>query len=457
MIYISTITAITNLFSYFKEVARGSLQNKLYYLPESSYNQELTSPRNYTSLLNAYKSWVYVCANRNATMTASFPLKLYVAKPNNSKTLVRTRSISRETKKHLYSIGHLDRYLRKAVEVEEVLEHPFLDLMKNVNPFMDENELKETTTLHQDLTGNAFWYLLKNNLGLPAEIWLVPPDKVKIVPSKENFINGYVYSQGLDKVPFDTSEIVHFKYPSPTSAYYGAGCLAAVTYAYDINLNMDKYETNMFANMGRPEGYLKTDQALDDKEFKRLKRLWSQEYGGVKGAGKTAILEKGLEYKPITLTPRELNFLSGRKITKEEIFNAFGIPLGLFSEESNRANSEMANYNYMSGTIAPRHRRQEGKINEMILPLYDERLFCAYDDCIPENEMLEHKRRVDNVKEGIISRNEAREEEGKDALDELDKIYISNTLVPIGTMSEAETEELSKKIIDKVKEKLAKT
>ena len=98
----------------------GSTQNRLQYLPNWYYERELASPENYTSLLNAYKSWVYVCASRNAVSFASFPLRLYVAKPAKSKMLVETRPISKETKKFLYSkeMGHLDRYLRKAVEVE---------------------------------------------------------------------------------------------------------------------------------------------------------------------------------------------------------------------------------------------------------------------------------------------------------------------------------------------------
>ena len=462
MIAIGTVNVINNIFNYIKEVAKGNMSknNRLYYLSDWYYQRELATPDNYTSLLNAYKSWVYVAASKNAATVASYPLKLYVAKPSKTtKLLIKTKPISPETKKFLYSkeMGHLDRYLRKAVEVEEVLEHPFLDLMKNVNPFMNEFELKELTDLHQELVGNSYWYIVSNGAGVPVQIWIIPPDKMKIIPDKEKFIKGYLYINSPNDVIFDPSEIVHFKFPSANNAYYGMGCLSAVTHAYNINDNMNRYENALFSNMARPDGILKTEQELNDNDFKRLKIEWNQTYGKVEKSGKTAVFDKGLDYKMISITPRELSFLAGRKITKEEIYNAFGVPLGLVSEESNRANSEMATYTYMKNTISPRHRRKEQKMNEVLVPRFDERIFCVYENCIPEDKEFEHRTRKENVDSAIINRNEARLELGKDEKEGLDEFYISNMLMPIGgELPEKELEQISRNIAERVKEKLAK-
>jgi len=182
-------------------------------------------------------------------------------------------------------------------------------------------------------------------------------------------------------------------------------------------------------------------------------------YGGVDKTGKTAILEKGLKYEPISFSPRELSFLAGRKLTKEEIFNAFGLPLGLYDKESNRANSEQASYTYMRDTISPRHRRQEQKINEQLLPRYGngDKLFCAYENCIPEDKEFKHRARIESV-DKIITRNEARREEGKEDIEGGDQLYVDSRLIPLGTSPETEgekeLEEASKIIAEKVKEKL---
>jgi intein/homing endonuclease len=279
----------------------------------------LVTPSDLTSQLEAYRSWVYVCASKNAISLASFPLKLYVAKPSKSKLLIRTKSISKETRKHLYSIAHLDSFLNKAVEIEEVLEHPFLNMMKNVNPFTNSFELKEITDIHQELTGNSYWYIISNYAGMPVELWIIPPDKMRIIPSKEEFISGYLYNAMPNSVAFTKEQIIHFKFSSPLSPYYGLSPLAAITHAYNINENMNRYENALFTNMGRPDGVLETDDFLNDDDFKKLKKEWKQTYGRVKNSGKTAVLDMGIHYKPISFPPRELSFLAGRKTTKEEI------------------------------------------------------------------------------------------------------------------------------------------
>jgi len=454
---VTTIGAIANVINAIKEMARGgSTQNRLRYLSDWNYERELANPENYTSLLNAYKSWVYVCASKNAISFASFPLHLYVAKPAKSKMLVETRPISKDTKKFLYSkeMGHLDRYLRKSVEVEEVLEHPFIELMKNVNPFMNAFELKELTCLNQELTGNNYWYLLNNNMGLPIQVWIVPPDKMKIVPSKEEFIKGYMYKNGLDEIAFDKLEIIHYKYPSPTSAYYGMSPISAVAHAYNINENMNRFENSLFTNMATPSGILTTESPINPEEQIRMGNEWNQRYSGVNKVGKTAILANGLKYQPITFSPRELSFLSGRKVTKEEIANAYGQSVALFDKDANRANSDNATYMFMKDTISPRHRRFEQKINEQILPRYDDKLFCAVENCVPEDKEFKQKVRTDGVNT-YITVNEIRQEEGKEDIEGGDQLYVSSLLMPLGTIpEERQLEELSKKIASRVKEKL---
>jgi HK97 family phage portal protein len=316
------------------------------------------------------------------------------------------------------------------------------------------------TDLHEELTGNNYWYIVSNGANIPAEVWIVPPDKMTVIPSKENFISSYLYKVGNQEIYFEPAEIIHFKFPSPTSAYYGCSPFSAIIHAYNINENMNRYESALFKNMARPDGVLQTEQSLNEQEFKRIKKGWNQQYGGVKKTGKTAILEKGLQYKPITFTPRELSFLAGRKLTKEEIFNAFGLPLGLFDKESNRANSEMASYTYMRDTISPRHRRQEQKINEQLMPRYGngERLFCAYENCVPEDKEFKQKVRSENVNTSITV-NEVRREEGKEDVEGGDLLYIDSRMIPLGTQPEAEggneLEEASKIIAEKVKRKLS--
>ena len=157
------------------------------WMDESKY---ITASQDMASLLNAYRSWVYVCANKNATTFAQQKLRLYVTKQSSSeKVIVRTKAISKEMLDYIYRspVSTLN-CVRKAVEIEEVTEHPLLDMFKNVNQYMNRFELLEMIDLYQELTGNAYLYVVKNSIGVPAALWLLPPDRVTIVPSKKEWI-----------------------------------------------------------------------------------------------------------------------------------------------------------------------------------------------------------------------------------------------------------------------------
>lgn len=447
------IGTIRNVLRAIKVMAKGDISRRFQYLSDWQYERQLVTPTDYEAQLKAYRSWIYICASKNAISLASFPLKLYVAKTSRNKLLIRTKSISKETRKHLYSIASLDSYLSKAIEIEEVLEHPFLDMMKKVNPFTNSFELKEMTDLHQELTGNSYWYLISNGAGMPVELWIIPPDRMKIIPSKEEFIKGYLYDAMPNSVAFTKEEITHFKFSSPTSPYYGMSPLSAITHAYNLNENMNRYENALFTNMARPDGVLETDDWMDKEDFKALKKEWKSVYGRTKNAGKTAVLDMGVHYKPISFAPRELSFLAGRKTTKEEIANAYGQSLALYDKDANRANADNATYMHMRDTISPRHRRMEQKINEQIIIRYDDKLFCAFENCVPEDEKFKHEVRIGSV-DKIITRNEARQEIGREEVEGGDTLYTEGTQIPIGTTPEKEVDEVSEKIAKRVKEKL---
>ena len=103
-----------------------------------------------TSLLNAYRSWVYVCASKNASTVASTTYKLYVARQAKDKGYnLTTRRVKVGTQDCLMKRFSGLPIVRKAVEMEEVLEHPALDLLSTVNKYMNGVDLFELTDLHQ--------------------------------------------------------------------------------------------------------------------------------------------------------------------------------------------------------------------------------------------------------------------------------------------------------------------
>jgi len=377
--------------------------------------QGRVQPQDYSSQVGAYKSWVYSCVSRNANTAAAVPLRLYVARSRDASGAGRfaAKAVQPERRLRLEQNAGLGPWLSKASEIEELVEHPFLRLLRQVNPFMNRFGLWQTTLTFLELTGNCYWHVVGNALGVPAEIWVQPSQNMKIVPDPERWIGGYVFEQSGKKARFAAEEIIHFKYPNPKDPFYGMSPLEAAADAVNLSQAMTEYEQALFENRGEPGGVLQSEKPLSNDEFERLRQQWLAAHRGTRKAGAVAVLEAGVEWRQIAASPREISYLGGRKWTREEIADAFGVPMALLtSEDVNLANAREAKTSYLMHTIVPRLRMIEEKLNEQLLPRYDERLFCAFDNPAPEERQFLLSERETHLRAGLTTINEEREKLG---------------------------------------------
>jgi len=406
--------------------------------------QKLIQPGDYRGMLRSFSSWVYICASLNAVAFASVPIKLYVAKQSpKQKVLVKTKQVSKEIRKYMESARHASvsglKIVRKAVEILEVEDHPLIDLIERMNPFMNRFDMLEMSNIHLELCGNNYWYIINNKLGIPAEIWTMHPDRVKIVPSREKWIKGYVYTT-LDgkNIPFEPEEIIHFKFPHPSNYYYGMSPLEAMSAMVNINTAYDQYEWGLMKHNAVPPMALVApkDSVISEDEFERIKERWNSTYGGPRNAGKVAFLEGGMDIKPLAFNNREMNYGKGRDEAMKQILAAFGVPMSKVTVDAvGRANADAGNYQYMSDTIQPRCQRFEDRLNESegLTSKFDENLFLMFDNPVPDDEEFALKERESNLGAGLTSINEERGKIGMEPIEGGDIPYISQTLVPLGT------------------------
>lgn len=401
--------------------------------------REMEHPHNYEALIQAYKNWVYVCSCKNSNTVANCVLKLYVGKESKKqKILVKTKSLSIKEQDRLFALPSNQRITRKAVELEEVTEHPFLDLIESVNPLLNRFDLWDLTELWLELTGNSYWYVYVNEkLGIPTEIWPMNPQFVKIVVSKDpkKLIDKYTYRRNTQRLDFNYDEVIHFKFSSPQGAgLYGVGPLLPAFSSYQNDQSIRNFETSLMDNMGRPDGVLKTTQRLTEPQWNRLDETWRRRYGGAKKVGKTLILEAGLDYQPITFTPREMNYVVGRKMTREEIAASFGVPMSkLTSDNINLANAYVGELQYMRDAIEPRLRRIEEKLNERLMPMYDDNIFVAYESSIPADRDFELKERESNLRLYVTSVNQERTKMGEKDVEWGDVPLAPMGIAPLGS------------------------
>jgi HK97 family phage portal protein len=348
---------------------------------------------NYSKYVAQYGQWVYVCVTKNSGSVARYPLKLYAKrKSKNQKVISKHIPVPKDFREYMESMPHLRKYSVDAEDVVEIIEHPILDLFNRVNPQMNRFDLFELTEMFLELTGNAYWYMVLNNLHLPEQIWIIPSPNMEINIKGENtssgdFIKGYTYTQGLKKIEFKKEEILHFLFPSPFSSLYGMGPTAAGQQSITFDVKSRGYENVLLDNQCRPDVILSTEQVIPEAAGNSFMARLRGAYSGRKGLGKWMLLDRGLKASPLNLPLREMGFLQGRKATKEEIAGLFGVPLSkLTTEDVNLANAEIGEIQYIRDTIYPRLVRFEEKINEGMIPFYDENLFVSYGKVIPNDK-----------------------------------------------------------------------
>ena len=440
-------------------------------------------PKNKADYIKYFTGWNYICAKRNGQGVAINPLRLYIAKETKGKEYrtIKTKPVKQEKLKYLYQNQALDPWLTKAEEIEEVTDHVLLDLMKNVNPYNNSFDLWELTVTFQELTGEAYWYLPAAKVGdsrVPQQIWVIPSQFInpKFGKTLDRAIEYYEYKRGNAEAKLKAEDVIMFTYPNPNNTFTGFSVLRGVADAVYIQHQMNEFETSILENKARIGGVIEETQNVSRSESDRVKQKIKEDHAGPKKAGKMLYLPGGLKFTKDAMTPEELNFIEGRKVNRTEIMAAHDVPEAIvISESSNRATSEEASYQHAKYGILPRCLRIEEKLNEKLLPRFDERLFVAYDDPVPENRELKLQENTEHVKSNIRLINEIREEMGLEPVYYGDVPWFDNRQVPIfedfdeepevpekppvppvppEEMPEEEMEAFSKKVMGRVKEML---
>lgn len=388
--------------------------------------------------LEQYKSWAYTCANRNAAAIAGVPLRLFATRgTGDQKFRAKCRIATPEQIKHLRGIKSVVESARfkSAQEVVEIETHPILDLLSQVNPFHNQYDLMERLSLFLDLTGDAYWHIVDGPLGIPSEIWTLPSQHIRIIPSKDKFIAGYVF--GIDpsnQVKFGPEAVIHFLLSNPKDLYYGISRIEGAYLAITGYLSMEQYEKDLTDLRGMKDVLIKyKGGTLTAKQRRDLMNEWSNAIKAGALAKAPMIADQDIDIQEATWAPRELGFLQGRQWRKEEIINAFGQHSAMYDKNANTANINGAIYLWEEYEITPSLRRIEQKLNEQLVPRYNEpRIFVAFDPILSEDR---ESVRLDDTM--LLSNgypiNRILQRRGLAPIPGGDVGYIQSIMVPLGT------------------------
>ena len=305
-------------------------------------------------------------------------------------------------------------------ERDEVDTHPALDLWRSANPFVTREDFLETSQQHMELTGEMWWVLVRNGAGVPVELQVVRPDRMRPIPHPTEFIAGYEYRMGSLVMPLEKDDVIYTRNPNPLDAYRGIGVVQSLMVDLGAERLAAEWMQNFFRNSAEPGGIIEFPNNLQDADFQRLAERWRFQHQGVANAHRVAILERGT-WKDRKLTQRDMQFEQLRRFERDQILGAFGMPLPIMgiTESVNRANAEAAEVMYARWLVRPRLMRIRAALNEKLLKLYPDGETLQFDfiDPVPDNRMELINEGTLGYEKKILTLNEARRRFGEDDWD----------------------------------------
>ncbi|KAA2237236.1 phage portal protein [Salinarimonas soli] len=242
--------------------------------------------------------------------------------------------------------------------------HPLLALLARPNRRQGGARFLEEVYGHLMVSGNAYVEALRVD-GRAAELHALRPDRMRVVTGADGWIAGYDYTAGGTTRRYAMGEgpapILHLTLFHPTDDHYGLSPMEAAATALDIHNAAGAWNKALLDNAARPSGALVLEGSgnLSDRQFAKLRAELDESFRGAANAGRPMLLDGGLAWQSMSLTPKDMDFIEAKAGAAREIALAFGVPpllLGLPGDNTH-ANYAEANRSFYRQTVIPLARR----------------------------------------------------------------------------------------------------
>lgn len=255
---------------------------------------------------------------------------------------------------------HLYKFTGTDDGKERAINHPLYKILyRQANPEMTSFSFWEAMMMHLLLWGNAYAQIVRDGKNGILGLYPLLPENVEI-DRAENGDLFYTYHAYTDEVPgehdkdiiFQRDEILHIP-GLGFNGLVGFSPIAMMKNVLGTTLAVEKYGSVFFKNGAQPAGVLEHPGVLKDPQ--KIRDNWMNAYGGVGNAHKVAVLEEGMQYKPISLPPEDSQFLSTREFGVEEICRIFRVPPHMVQDLKRATfnNIEHQSIDFVMHTIMP--------------------------------------------------------------------------------------------------------
>ena len=280
------------------------------------------------------------------------------------------------------------------------------------------------------LWGNAYARIHRDATGRPYNIEYLHPSTVSPIV----YENQLYYKISGEKNPLLAYDMIHVA-GLGFNGIVGKGVIEVAKENIGLGLAAQNYGSEFFANGGNLAATLETDHKLTDEALQRLQNSWTQGHGSTGKRAGTKILEQGLKYKAITIPPEQAQFILTRKLAVTDVARYFGLPPHLIADldRSTKNNIEHQSIEYVQHCVRPWIKRWEQELNRKLLRNDEKGLLKLKFNL---NSLLrgDIKSRGEYYSKlfaiGALSQNDIRRLENQNSLEDGDRYYVQNTMIP---------------------------
>lgn len=273
---------------------------------------------------------------------------------------------------------------------EELYSHPIYTLMQNPSPGESGASFLENLVTSFLLSGNAYVYLNLDENGVPSNLYVLRPDRVRVITDKGQVV-AYDYTVDGVTTRIFHEHILHLKAGHPLNDWYGLSPIEVAAMAIDQHNAVSTHNLALLQNGGRPSGVFVWKGAEDgwgltEEQKQSIRDTITHVYSGQNNAGRIMVLEGDVEWKEIGLSPKDLDFVEGKHVAAREIAQAFGVPPMLVGVpgDATYANYKEARFHLWEDTILPLLERFQHAFTWFVAKRFGENLRFTYDmDSIP--------------------------------------------------------------------------
>lgn len=321
---------------------------------------------------------------------------------------------------------------------ERATSHPLYPLMKlRPNGFMTSLNFREMLTAHNALRGNSFAQISRVDGGARiAELLPIHPDRVEVKRDDHWNITYHVkQADGTVKV-LARKDILHIC-GLTLNGYSGISPLTYARETIGLALATEKFGAQLFKNGAKMGGILMHPGKFKSADTGRAVAQSFDDATSGENSHKTALLEEGMKWEKITMTSDDAQFLETRKFQIPEIARFFRMPLHKIQEmeRATFSNIEQQSLDYVISTLGPWICRWEQALNMALLTNIEQLEYYFefnVDGLLRGDIKSRYEAHARGILSGFLNRNEAREMENRDSVDELDEFLTPTNMALAG-------------------------